>query len=582
MDQSDLRQRLAAILAADAEGYSRMMAADERATVTALDAARAVFRKHVDAHQGRVVDTAGDSVLAVFETASGAVMAGLAIQNELAGAADTEDRRLRFRVGIHLGDVIEKPDGTVYGDGVNVAARLQSLADPGGIAVSEVVQASVRNRVDASFEDCGEQTVKNIPYPVRTYRLNAAYGGRARSTPTRSSTPAPSIAVLAFDNMCGDPGEDLFCDGISEDIITDLSKINGIAVMGRQSSFVYKGKANDLRKVGRELGVRYVLEGSVRKAANRVRVTAQLVEAETGTQVWANRYDRDVNDSFLMGDDITEDIVTWLDVKIGRGEEARVWHKAVRSPEARTAFYRGLEAYYRSTQDAIPTARECFLTAVRLEPDSAQAHASLAVTHVLDVIHGWTSDVAKSLSEARRLAVDAIELDNTNATGYYALGFVELFEGQYEKALENAQMACERKPMCSGPRAMLAYVETYSGLWDQAIQHAREAILLNPVVPGWYLYLGGAAEYFGGRHEEALAALDRALEANPRLLFARVLRIGALSSLGRTNDVKAEVTALLQANPGFSLARFAATQPFKDRALRDKYLKTLGEAGLPA
>lgn len=583
LGESALKQRLVAILAADVAGYSRLMAANEHATVEALDAARAVFREFIASNQGRVVDMAGDSVLAVFDTASGAVTAALAIQERLAGPSQVpEERRMRFRLGIHLGDVIEKDDGSVYGDGVNIAARLEALAAPGGMAVSEAIHAAIRNRVDASFEDCGEHTVKNIPYPVHAYRLQMD-GTHAAPPAAAAQTAAAgvSIAVLAFDNMSGSAEQEYFCDGICEDIVTDLSKINGIAVVGRQSSFAYKGKANDLRKVGRELGVRYLLEGSVRKAANRVRVTAQLIEAETGTHVWADRYDRDIGDTFLVGDEIAEDIVACLDIKLARGEDARVWRKAVRSPEAREVFFRGQEAYYRSTQNDIRQAREFFLETIRLEPGSAQAHASAAITHVLDVIHGWTSDPSKSLREAKRLSSKAIELDDAVAGGHYAQGVVDLFEGQHAEALEDAGKALERRPMCSGPRAGLAYIEIYSGLSDRAIQHAYEAITFNPIAPGWFLYLAAAAEYFGGRHQKALSALDEALKVNPRLLFAKLLRVGALSALGRSNQAKAEVAGILKLQPDFSLVRFAATQPFKDPAARERYLGTLREAGLP-
>jgi adenylate cyclase len=291
-----------------------------------LDASRKTFKAQIEAHQGRVIDMAGDSVLAAFDTAAGAVLAAIAIQSEVNAVADSasDDRRMRFRIGVHLGDVFEKTDGTVYGDGVNIAARLEGLAQPGGITVSEAVHGAVRGKLNARFIDQGAQQVKNIEHPVRAYQLLGvgAEPANAPTAPLRVLHANHSNVVLAFDNMTGDPAQECFCDGISGDIITDLSKINGLAVIGRQSAFAYKGKANDLRTVGRELGVRYVLEGSVRLAANRVRVNAQLIEADTGTHVWAKRYDRELKDVFLVGDEITEDIVSSLDVKLGRGEEA--------------------------------------------------------------------------------------------------------------------------------------------------------------------------------------------------------------------------------------------------------------------
>ena len=297
-----LQHRLAAILAADAAGYSRLMAVDDKATVAALDAARAVFREQVEAQQGRVIDMAGDSVLAVFGTVAGAVTAALAIQAQVNAVADAEaiDRRMRFRIGVHLGDVIEKADGTVYGDGVNIAARLQGLAEPGGITVSESIRSAVKGKVGASFEDHGEQAVKNIADPVRAWRLRTGAVEPVATVPAAPSITAidlslpdkPSIAVLPFVNISGDPEQEYFTDGITEDIITELSRFHSLFVIARNSSFSYKGQSPDIRRVGKELGVRYVLEGSIRKSAQRIRVTGQLIDALTGNHLWAEKYGR--------------------------------------------------------------------------------------------------------------------------------------------------------------------------------------------------------------------------------------------------------------------------------------------------
>jgi adenylate cyclase len=586
MGGSDLKQRLAAILAADVAGYSRLMAADERATVVALDAARGAFKSQIDAHQGRVIDMAGDSVLAVFETATGAVSAALAIQQELKGLIGNvpEDRRMRFRIGVHLGDVIEKSDGTVYGDGVNIAARLEGIAQPGGITVSDAIQGAVRGKVTASFIDQGEQTVKNIAHPLRAFRVVPQGQELPANTPVHLKKPSSggsSIAVLAFDNMSGDPEQEYFCDGISEDIITDLSKINGLAVIGRHSSFAYKGKVTDLRRIGRELGVRYVLEGSARKVGNHVRVTAQLIEAETGTHIWANRYDREMENVFLVGDEIAEDIVTSLDVKLGRGEDARIWNKALKSADARDAFNRGWSAYRLSTEQDNRKGRDLFLEVIRLEPDSATGYAYVAGTHVIDVIQGWSNDPGKSLEEAKRLSGKAIELDDTSAGGHFAHAIVALFEGSHQAALAEGERGLELRPMCSAPKAGLAYIQLYSGILDRALGNAREAIELNPIFPAWYLYLMSAAQYFGGRCEEALSTLSQVLSTNPRLSFARLLRIAVLSALNRQEEARAERAAFLQDHPGFSLARFSRTQPFYDKAKLDGYLGALRAVGLP-
>jgi adenylate cyclase len=575
-----LRQRLAAILAADAAGYSRLMAADERATVAALDAARAVFRAGIEANAGRVVDMAGDSVLAVFESAAGAVSAALAVQHAL--ARDTaplpENRRLWFRIGVHLGDVTEKPDGTVYGDGVNVAARLQALATPGGVMVSDAVRGAVRGRVEARFQDLGEQPVKHAPHPVRAYAVEAAAATESR----RATGPPPngrvSIAVLCFDNMSADAEQDFFCEGIAEDIITDLSKINGITVIGRQSAFTYRGRANDLRRVGRELGVRYVLAGSARKAHNRVRVTAQLVEAETGFHVWANRYDRELDDMFLVGDEIAADIVESLDVKLARGEDARVWRKALKTPRGREVFNQGMSLYINSNPLDNSRARELFEEVTRLEPEAAQGYASAAVTHCVDLIHGWSLDPAASLADGRRLAARAAALDDHNPTAHYASSLIALFEGRHDAALAEGRRALELRPMCVAPRAGLALTQLYSGQLQSALQNARSAVAFNPVYPSWYLYLMAAAQYFGGQPAQALATLER---VDPDLLAARVLRVAALSAARRGDEASVEARAIVRDEPGFSVERYAATQPFRDAAQRAAYLHTLRRAGLP-
>ncbi len=387
MSDTGIRQRLTAILAADAVGYSRLMAADEPATVNALDTARAIFKSQIESHQGRVIDMAGDSVLAVFETAAGAVTAALAIQQELSTVSSSvpDDRRMRFRIGVHLGDVIEKPDGTVYGDGVNIAARLEGLAEAGGVTVSDAVKTALRGKVHAIFEDQGEQTVKNIAEPVRSYalRLTAeralprAVGPPLPRRPARRVTIAvaagillviaaeaitflarwisrtdtapaartglsipdkPSIAVLPFENMSGDPEQAYFADGMTEDLITDLSKLSGLFVIARNSVFTYKGKAIKPEQVSRELGVRYVLEGSVRKAGNRVRITAQLVDATTGYHRWAERYDREVRDIFAMQEEVTRKIVAALAVQLTAAERERLARKYTDNLEAYDAY----------------------------------------------------------------------------------------------------------------------------------------------------------------------------------------------------------------------------------------------------
>ena len=567
-------RRLAAILAADVAGYSRLMQQDDQGTLEALTAARKLFSGAAAERGGRIVNAPGDSILVEFGSVVDAVECALAVQEALAKAGG-----LPFRIGVNVGDVLVDDAGAIYGDGVNIAARLEGLAPPGGICISKAVYDQVKPRMPLPFEDLGEKAVKNIAQPVHAYGLR---GGRAAAAQSAAMVRANSIAILAFDNMTGDPAQEPFCDGISEDIITDLSKTEGIAVIGRQSSFTYKGKATDARAIGRELGVKYVLEGSVRMAANRVRVTAQLIEAETGTHVWANRYDRAFDDVFIVGDEITGDIVMSLDVKLSRGEEARIWRKAMRHPRARDLFNEALSIRDRGTPQDVQRARELFLEAARLEPASPWPYAYAAVTHAMELMNGWASDRARCLEEARRLALHSCELEETVAGAYAVLGVVSLFESRHDEAIAQFERAREMRPMCAGPRAFLSYGQLYSGLWDKAAQNAADAVELNPVFPLWYRYLMGAARHFSGRHDEGLPILQNVKAANPRMMPARLAMIHAEMALGRGDEAAAEAAALLKDRPDFSVGRFAQTQPFRDKALRERYLESLRAAGLPA
>ena len=427
----ELRQRLAAILAADVAGYSRLMAADERATVAALDAARKVFRSHIESSQGRIIDMAGDSVLALLETATGAVAAALAVQQELNASSSTvpEERRMRFRVGVHLGDVIEKEDGTIYGDGVNIAARLEGLAEPGGIMVSESIRTAVKGKVAASFEDQGEQQVKNIAEPVRAYRIRPDVPAlpALKQAATELALPdKPSIAVLPFSNMSGDPEQEYFTDGMTEDIITELSRFHSLFVIARNSTFTYKGKATDVRQVAKELGVRYVVEGSIRKAANRVRVTAQLIDALTGNHLWAERYDRVLEDIFAVQEELTRNVVAAIAPQIDAAELAAISRKR---PENLTAYEIAIRAWAnardamnkqdRTLRDqAIREAKE----ALAIDPKSVLARNAIAYAQWQHFYLRTAADIETAWKEGMDAATQAIELDASDHRGHVLKG----------------------------------------------------------------------------------------------------------------------------------------------------------------
>lgn len=413
MADAKVEQKLAAILAADVAGYSALMGDDERATVATLDEYRAVFREHVAEQGGRVVDTAGDSVLAAFPSTIGAVRAAAAVQDELKtrNAQLSEDRRMRFRIGVNLGDVIEKADGTVYGDGVNIAARLESLAEPGGLTISGTTFDQVDGKLDLGFKYLGEKEVKNIAKPVRVYRAELdANETQLRPSGATSEAERPSIAVLAFENLSGDPEQEYFADGIAEDLITALSRIRWLFVIARNSTFAYKGRSPDIRRVGKELGVRYVVEGSVRKGGERVRITAQLVDAATGKHIWAERYDRDLSDIFALQDEITETLVAALQVEVGEFERERAHRKPPESLDAWESYQRGMWHLWKMNAKDLAEACRLFQRAGDLDPNFAQAFAALGYTLYAQVALSHAVSPLENLDQALRFANKAIAL----------------------------------------------------------------------------------------------------------------------------------------------------------------------------
>jgi len=587
MASSEFRQRLAAILAADAAGYSRLMSEDARATVAALDGARAAFRQQIEANQGRVIDMAGDSVLAVFETAIGAVSAAIAVQEALCAVTDAQapEQRMCFRVGVHLGDLIEKPDGTVYGDGVNIAARLQSLAEPGGIAVSESVRAAVRGKVAATFRDHGEQQVKNIPDPVRVFHVLAdgAAPGRPPAAPAadRSAAARPSIAVLPFQNMSGETEQEYFGDGLAEDLITDLSKLSGLLVIARNSTFTYKGRAVDVRQVGRELSVNHVLEGSVRRAGGRVRITAQLIDAASGHHVWAERYDRDLEDVFAIQDEITRRIVGALDVRLLRGEQAAGWRKSLHRPEALDAYYRGLDLFNRVSRETNAEAESCFEQVIALEPGSPLGHLGKAWTELSAFRYGWSAAPADSLKRAAALAERALELDEGCADAHALLGYYHLLQGHHDRAIAAGERSVALSPNHADNAANLACSHAVADEPAKAIPLMLRAMRASPIFPSWYLNILGFAHYRAGQHEDAERVLREGLAREPGSFDMRLILAAAHVARGRNDDARQEAQEVLRHTPGFRLKDMEARVAIvKDREMVKRFLDVLRGLGL--
>jgi len=633
MSGAELRQRLAAILAADAAGYSRLMGTDERATVTALDTARSVFRQQIESHQGRVIDMAGDSVLAVFETAAGAVTAALGVQQELESSSGTvpKARRMRFRIGVHLGDVIEKTDGTVYGDGVNIAARLQGLADPGGITVSESIRSAVRGKVGTRFEDMGEQTVKNIADPVRAYRvvlaseaagqiagqkttartawrrpgpiaavaviLVALIGGVALGPRWASDVaPAsvenmafplpgkPSIAILPFDNLSRDADQDHLADGITENIITALSHASGLFVIARNSTFAYKGKPVKVQKVAADLSVRYVLEGSVQTSGDAVRIHAQLIDALSGNHLWAERYDRKMTDLFALQDEITERIVTAMQIKLTDGEQMRIRRRQTRSVEAWNLLGEGTEHFYRRTKADNARARELFNEAIKVDPGYGLAYALLAWTYWFEVQHGWGDSRDESFKRAAQLAEKARTLNDELPDVYALQGALHLVQRQYEAAIASGEKAVALSPNHATATALLAVFLHNAGRPKQAIRNMKKAMRLSPYYPAWYLEVLGFAYIDTDQPDKALVAFASFVEreaSSAHTAHAHIGRALAYHALGRDDAARTAVKDAVDSDPKTSATTFRRYNLSKDVDRRERGLAILRGLGLP-
>jgi adenylate cyclase len=581
MTVQTLQRKLAAILSADVKGYSLLMGQDEEETVRTLKTYRGIIGTIVQKHRGRVVDSPGDNLLAEFASVIEAVRCAVAIQEELrARNADRpEDRRMEFRIGVNLGDVIVEED-MIYGDGVNIAARIEGLAEGGGISISGTVYDQVENKLALQYESLGEHTVKNIKKPVRVYRVRVQADAVVSETSRELMLPEkPSIAVLPFVNISGDPEQEYFSDGITEDLITDLSKVSGLFVIARNSVFTYKGKSVKVDHVGRELGVRHVLEGSVRRAGDRLRITAQLVDASTGGHLWAERYDRDLKDIFALQDEVTQKIVTALAVKLTEGEEDRLTRKDTENLEAYDCTLRAMDYFSRATKEANAEARQMLEKAITLDPEYALAYSRLGRTHIADWNSGWSQD-PHSLEEALRLAQRAIALDNSLADGHSLLGEVYLWKKQHDRAVAELEKTITLDPNNADWLADLGYILLWAGRPKEAFGLTRKAMRLNPLYPPYYLFHLGHAHFLTGEYEEAVAAFKRAYNRNPDFWPARAYLAASYVHLGQIEKARAETAKLKGLSPDLSLEVWRERLPYKDRTALEHLLDPLCKAGM--
>ena len=601
MTTSELRHRLAAILVADVVGYSRLMAGDQLATLTALDAARSAFQQRIAASQGQVVDMAGDSVLAVFETATGAVAAALAVQKEINALADaaTPNRALRFRIGVHLGDVVQKPDGSIYGDGVNIAARLEALADPGAIAVSDAVRGVVQGKVAATFQDQGEQKVKNIATPVRTFAvrplavdtgpvpaMNAELQDDDRE-PATSLPDRPSIVVLPFDNLSADADQEYFADGMVEDIITDLSRFQRLFVIARNTSFTYKRTGNNIKQVAAELGVHFVLEGSVRKAGNRIRVSAQLIEGKTGHHVWAERYEDVLSDVFELQERITRQVVTSMVGEI-EAEEVRLLESGRRTfSSADDTAWRALRAWKLGAAEALPAQIDESIRlaeqAIGERPNCELAWYALGAGHMWRIFMSWTKDRAGSLAAALRSAEVLMQLAPNDSRSYFQRAMIDFVLGKTAGTLAYLRQAQALNPNDALVLFYLAQCEAAEGNVEQARNFATQAKRLSP--RDRWLSNGHLAMAMCAFIEGDLAQLHDwaalAIQAQPSHPIRRVLMIAYAAEMGDDSLLRTHVQKLNEIAPDFIPSLFRGDfKVFGRDEHMSKLLLALRSAGL--
>jgi adenylate cyclase len=631
MTTRNVQRKLAALVSADVVGYSRLMGDDEIATIETLTAYRELMSICIEQYNGRVVDSTGDNLLAEFVSVVDAIECAVDIQKQLKAQNKElpEIRRMVFRIGINLGDVIQDGD-SIFGDGVNIAARMEGLARAGGICISGTAYEQVKNKLHFGYEFLGKQKVKNISDPVRAFRvltrpedagilkykvkrddpkhrrrmrlvtiavavaIIVGMGAWKHQLNKKGRKPAiarllekhralelpdkPSLAVLPFTNMSDDAEQDYFSDGITEDLITDLSQVSGLFVISRNSVFTYKGKAVKIEEVAKDLGVRYVLEGSVRKVNDRVRITAQLIDAKTGHHVWAERYDHEMKDIFVLQDEVTGKIVEALAVTLVADEHARLTKKGTDNLGAYDLVLRGSAHLNRFTKESNEFAREMFEQAVKIDPNYTSAYEGLVWTRLMAWMHGWSHD-PKLLDEALDLGKKALSLDESSPQGHVILGNVYLWKKRHKEAITEFEKAVSLNPNDADALSSLGGALVFSGLPEKALGYLEKALRLNPNYPEHYIFSLGHAFFELKMYEEAVAALQKSIIKNPRFLPAHYVLAACYGYLGKLEFARAKAEEVKRVFPEFSLKGASEILPMKDEVF-EHFAEGLRKAGL--
>ncbi|MFC1880479.1 tetratricopeptide repeat protein [Thermodesulfobacteriota bacterium] len=624
MADEGFKRKLTAILSADAVGYSRLMREDEEATVRDIASHRVIISEIIQKHHGRVIDSPGDNLLAEFASVVDAVNGAIKIQEEIkkSNANTPIDRRMEFRIGINLGDVIEEEE-RIYGDGVNIAARVEGLSSAGGIAISGTVYEHIKEKLSLGYHYLGEQEVKNISEPVRIYRLltEPDDAGKMIGEPKyisrkfryaalsalgliilsigalviwnnysvqfepasedKMAYPLPdkaSIVVLPFVNMSDDPKQEYFSDGITETIIATLSKARDMFVIARNSAFTFKGKSMKIKQVAEELGVRYVLEGGIQKTEDRIRITVQLVDALTGKHLWTERYDRDLKDVFALQDEITLKIITALRVKLTEGEQVTL---DTDNFDSYLKYLQARKQGHRWNKEGNAQAQKLIEEAIALDPEYASAYLTLSATHLLDIMFGSSKSPEQSLQTAEELVQKAISISGANADARAFLGRIYLTKGQYNKAIAEGKRAVELKPNSAFVHAALAYSLQHAGRPEEAISQYKKAIRLSPIADGWYMSELGHCYGMLGRHEEAISAFKKAISISPESPYYHSNLAANYMLIGRENKARTEIVKALEIDPKLSSEAFRKGDLYKESDYLNRLISAMRKAGLP-
>jgi adenylate cyclase len=624
------KRKLAAILSAGAVEYGRLMGEDEAATLQTLKGHREAMSSLIEKHQGHVVDIRWGSLLAEFASVVDALECAVEIQKELKGRNEElpKERRMPFRIGIHLGDVIEE-EGKIYGDGVNVAALLESLADAGGICVSRSAHDQVKNKLGVGYQSLGGHSVEDITEPVQVYRVvlepDAAgkmigkiwsrmkrwqkvaltigiallqmagglvikkYFDRPPSPPVATASvqkvalplpDKPSIAVLPFENMTGDPKQEYFTDGFTEQIITSLSKIPALFVISRNSTFAYKGKPVKVQQVSEELGVRYVLEGSVQKSSGRIRINVQLIDAISGQHVWAESYDRDLKDIFSLQDEVILKITSAMSVNLTVGEQARAWAEGTKSLEAYLKLMQGREYLRKGNRESLALARRMAEETIALDPKYADAYALLGATYTNEIYLRTSRSPKDSIAKAIEWTQKALAMNDSLAEARSMLGVLYSWSGRYDEGIAEAERGVELDPNSGRANLNLAMVLKWAGKSKEAIPVIRKALRLEPIPPDIYVQQLALVYFQTGDCKEAIAACDKGLKREPDNLISHVIMAAVYGSCGREKEARQEATEVLRIDPKFTVESYMRNIPYKNASDRDRTAQGLRKAGL--